>query len=240
MYRTDVIIVLIVYDSVRILRVCPWYEDLEPVLRDRPMARPMRAQETLGPKTIEMSDFVPPAAAHDEDLYNVNDLDAIEGWHATPPPQGPEVAELDIGDHVLDPNLKELGLSQVDDLVDRPPPLPNAKIRSVTPCASQPQPKRRRSSAKLEKSSSTLSLDSPDPTQGRDVFGLKAMLGNIPTKNDRVVAQQELVLAQERITTKMTDKMCDVLLSNRALEMETKKELARDDLEAKKSWPAMK
>lgn len=66
------------------------------------------------------------------------------------------------------------------------------------------------------------------------------MLGNIPTKNDRVVAQQELVLAQERITTKMTDKMCDVLLSNRALEMETKKELARDDLEAKKSWPAMK
>lgn len=59
-------------------------------------------------------------------------------------------------------------------------------------------------------------------------------MSNMPTKEERVVAQQELVMAQEQITTKMMDTMCNVLTSNRALEMETKIELARDEILAKK------
>lgn len=41
-------LLLIFLTLVRILRTCPWYEELEPVMRDCPMARPMWHQDTIG------------------------------------------------------------------------------------------------------------------------------------------------------------------------------------------------
>ncbi|KAH9808117.1 hypothetical protein DFH28DRAFT_1197995 [Melampsora americana] len=34
--------------EVRILRICPWYKELEPVLRDRPLASPLASRDSLG------------------------------------------------------------------------------------------------------------------------------------------------------------------------------------------------
>lgn len=183
----------------------------------------------MGDKGLDMSDFFPAVATQELDLYDGNDTDAIEGWHATPPPHLPGGEDAN---QALNPKLKTWVEGALDDSGDPPAQRP-AKHHLVTPASSQPAPKHRRSRGKLERASS-MTFDSPDPSGSRNPFGLKSMMSNMPRKQDRVLAQQELVNAQERITTQMTDTMCNILTSNHALEMETKRELARDELETKK------
>lgn len=77
---------------VRILRVCPWYEELEPVMRDQPMARPMAYQDSIDHSTLDLSDFVPltqPVGTLKdstvEDSEQDDDSEPYKGWIQTPP-----------------------------------------------------------------------------------------------------------------------------------------------------------
>lgn len=73
----------------------------------------------------------------------------------------------------------------------------------------------------------SLQFESLDNLIGCNTFGLKSMLQFMPTK-------QERVLAQERITNKMTDMMSNILKRNGSLELVTKKEIVIKELQHKK------
>ncbi|KAH9809479.1 hypothetical protein DFH28DRAFT_933777 [Melampsora americana] len=69
--------------QVRILRECPWYEELEPAFRHRPSARPLATRDSLGnqvhqtkPLTQSTQDNIPSPTKS----TNPNDV-----WEATPP-----------------------------------------------------------------------------------------------------------------------------------------------------------
>lgn len=68
--------------------MCPWYEELEAVLRDHPMARPMSFQDF----SLELDNPLDPldpdsrAPSHDPNLNNRPDMDAYAPWNPTPTP----------------------------------------------------------------------------------------------------------------------------------------------------------
>ena len=85
--------------------MCPWYEELEPVLRDRPMARPMGSQDSLGNKEVDIDILTPNLPSQESQFAYDNDTEAIEGWFPTPP-KNRETEVQDETDTWLDPNLK--------------------------------------------------------------------------------------------------------------------------------------
>lgn len=83
--------------------MCPWYKELKLVMRDLPMAQPMRSQETLGDQDIDILDF-PTRAASQDNLENGGDQSpGFEGWIPTPPSCIPDDEGLD--DLTLDNTL---------------------------------------------------------------------------------------------------------------------------------------
>lgn len=198
-------------------------------MRDQPMARPMRFQETLGNDEINILHFVPAQGSQDQELDNANNSDAIADWYPTPPRTMPDLEE---GQAALEPSLKDVDLRAKEDSLGQSGLNPS-KHCSITPSSYQPQRKQQLSSGKSENANTSLVFESPDHSSPRDAFGLKSMMSQIPSKQERAVAQQELVSAQEQMTTKMTDMMSNIVTSNRALELASKKEIASEELKHK-------
>lgn len=222
--------------AVRILRVCPWYEELEPVLRDRPMARPMRSQDTLAHSRLDMADFTPnqPPPSQQESTMDPNDSDPYEGWQATPPRHADadhEDQDLEAA-HILDPALKEVQVSASETSLEesaRPAP----RRRSSTPSGSQSSRKRQKNLSRSDKKSSDHPFDDPSQANARDTLGLKALMSQMPTREERADSQNQVVMAQERMTNMMTEAMTSIITTNRAIEISAKKELALQELQYK-------
>lgn len=93
---------------VKLLQVCPWYEDLEPVLRDQPMARPMQSQDYLGLTDLGMQSFAPNQTSQDNADMDPNDSEVYKGWMPTPPRDVPDQDDKVTGNWLLHPALKGL------------------------------------------------------------------------------------------------------------------------------------
>lgn len=79
--------------------MCLWYEELEPVLRDRPMARTMVSQD------LDIKAFTPNQATQDSRGLDGDDSEVYEGWIPTPPRYPPDANVTEEADVWLDPNL---------------------------------------------------------------------------------------------------------------------------------------
>lgn len=73
-------------------------------------------------------------------------------------------------------------------------------------------------------------FDSPNQASPRDGLGLKALMSQMPTKEERAESQRQVVVAQEWMTATMTEEMSNVITSNHAMEMTAKKELASEEM----------
>lgn len=112
---------------------------------------------------------------------------------------------------------------------------PESRAQDSTPLVGQTSNKRRRVTSKSDRNVVGLSLDSPDngPSRDKDVFGIKSIISQLPSKEERARVQLEASQAQESITTKITETMSNILTSNRELELAAKKEMANEDREAR-------
>ncbi|KAH9806824.1 hypothetical protein DFH28DRAFT_940310 [Melampsora americana] len=74
--------------QVRILRICPWYEDLEPIIGDRPSANPLALRDSL--LNLDNQDQLNTHPEFDEDVYQtLSKTEPYKGWEPTPPRQLP-------------------------------------------------------------------------------------------------------------------------------------------------------
>lgn len=198
------------------------------------MARPMGSQDTLGNHELDMGAFTPKQPSQESPIYHENDSDAFEGWNPTPPRDLADPEDVDVSHEVADRSLRALLGSPTKGAIEEVNHSQTLR-RSITPSPSQSQSprKRRRSGVNVEKKNSSGALDSPDYGVSRDGFGLKSLLSQIPTKEERAESQKEVVLAQERMTNHMTEAMSNIITSNRAMEIAAKKELAAKELQYK-------
>lgn len=238
------------FGSVRILRVCPWYEELEPVLRDRPMARRMGSKDSLAMRDLDIEAFTPNQATQDSQWPDGEDSDLVEGWIPTPP-RYPDADVTDESDRWLDPNLKSTQpspgpvASQFNEtLTTHPSPAPvtgsiddiiasGQHCRSDTPSVSQSGRKRIKSGGNNDNKKALVPFDSSDSQTARDGFGLKGFMSQMTTKEERAESQNQVIRAQERMTNQMTKAMTNIISSNRSMELAAKKEMAAEDLKYK-------
>lgn len=73
---------------------------------------------------------------------------------------------------------------------------------------------------------------------GRDGLGLKALMSQMSTKEERAESHQQVIRAQEHMTNKMTEAMTTMISTNMSMEIAAKKELAAEELAAKKELAA--
>lgn len=108
--------------------------------------------------------------------------------------------------------------------------------RSITPSSSQSARKRPRRGPNLEKKASSSSLQlgtSENASPSRDALGLKGLMGQMPTREECAESHQQVLIAQERMTSQMTEAMSNIILSNRAMEIAAKKEIAIEEFQYK-------
>lgn len=216
--------------------MCPWYKELKAVLRDWPMARPMGSQDSLAIKELDIDLFTPNQATQESQVGNDDDSEVFDGWHPTPP-RNPDPENQEDSDRWLDPNLKSSRASPADSSwEDVSTSLPWRQ--SITPSLSQSSRKLQRPAAGNDKKKGIVSLDSPDIAPGRDAFGLKALMSQMSTKEERAESHQQVIRAQEQMTNKMTEAMTNMISTNISMEIATKKELASDEIAAKKEMAA--
>lgn len=223
------------------------------------MARPMAYQDSTGHSTVDLSDFLLltnksvtlnanfKGADHDEDS------DPVEGWIATPPRPGGADDQESIS--TLDPLLSMLTgspslplpmppeNSQADSLphADVDVPVTSASIpgllqrrRSSTPSLTQASTSKKHPwSCKPDSKTAMPLTNSPDLAHGRDQFGIRAMMAQLPTKAERAESDMEAYLTQERMTDRITETMSSIITSNRALEMANTRELALSENQVK-------
>lgn len=58
-------------------------------------------------------------------------------------------------------------------------------------------------------------------------------MSQMPTREERADSQNQVVMAQERMTNMMTEAMTSIITTNRAIEISAKKELALQELQYK-------
>lgn len=227
-------------------------------MRDRPMARPLFAQDTVGSGDLELAEFLSltknPSQDSEFTVQQNTDSEALVFSKPTPPPG---VLDDDDDSHLsLDPILRSLLDSPSDspfearmasssdrttllaknDLMiessqSQVPAFELTRRRGSTPTAHLPHNKRQRLSKKGDQKPVSLPTDSPDSS--KDLFGIKSMISQLPSKEERVQAQLDASAAQERMTSKITDVMSNIITTNRALELATKKEIALEERQAK-------
>ena len=200
------------------------------------MARPMESQDSLAMKELDIDLFTPNQSAQDAPGAIEEESDAFPGWFPTPPKnRDPEAQEE--SERWLDPNLKSSRASPADSSwEDVSTSLP--RRRSSTPSLSQTSRKRQRSAACNEKKKALGGLDSPDIPPGRDGLGLKALMSQMSTKEERAECHQQVIRAQESMTEKMTEAMTNMISSNMSMEIAAKRELAAEEIAAKKELAA--
>ncbi|KAH9807781.1 hypothetical protein DFH28DRAFT_937483 [Melampsora americana] len=71
--------------QVRILRRCPWYEELEPVFRDQPLANPLATRDSQGQEERQSMSSLKPSKSQSPTGSSVTYT-----WEETPPPHQPE------------------------------------------------------------------------------------------------------------------------------------------------------
>lgn len=244
---------------VRILTACLWYEELEPVVRDRPMARRMFAQDTVGSGGLDMAKFIPLTHILTQDCEALgnqsDDPDTIPGSNPMPPPiildddeqsqssldpilrsllASPLTEPCDVCLPVLHAdNVLQRGKSEVSDGSSQSPAssFSAPRSRASTPTIHHPANKRQRHSNQLNQKAKLLPNYSPDTS--RDLIGIKSMISQLPSKEEGEEAQLDTSQAQKQITTKITDTMPNIITSNRALELTTKKEIVLEEIQEK-------
>lgn len=105
--------------------------------------------------------------------------------------------------------------------------------RSITPSLSQPSVKRQSPSSKLDRKTTSLVSDSPDNGSSRDVFRIKSMIGQLPTKEELAESEKQAAMTQEQITSSITEAMSKIISTNRAMELASKRELALEEIQSK-------
>lgn len=235
----------------RILRACPWYEELDPVMRDRPMARPMYYQDNMGLSNKDKGHGLP------RDLGLTNNLNSQT--HVLEPSEaisGSPLFDLRPNDNdnigALDPLLRSFNASPLttpldlqddvehsitDPLIDTSTSpsfdiLPSgSRRRSSTPSISKSS-KRQLLASKVDRKPASLVADSPDHGSSRDIFGLKSMMGQLPTKEEHAEAKKNAAMTQERMTSRITEAMSNIISLNRAMDLASKREMALDELQS--------
>ncbi|KAH9815757.1 hypothetical protein DFH28DRAFT_927665 [Melampsora americana] len=185
--------------QVRILRRCPWYEELEPVFRDRPSANPLATRDSVGHE-----------GQRSTPLSNPNDSQSPTG--SSLPYTGEDTPPAD-------PLEDELPLSQEH----APPCAPqgsqtNRPSRPVTPSPSNPPSKRLQNNSR---DFSTGSKESPQNTL--DLF---AAMNRLPTKQDLEESESRALKTQEQISSNFSKDMCKMMTTNRATELATRESIA--------------
>lgn len=206
----------------RILRICPWYKELEPVLRDRPMARAIGTQDTLANNDLDITLFTPTQPS--QESLDIHNEEVIEGWFPTPPKNNHATED----GHALDPSLRLMRASPSDSSFEGQTQSHPTR-RSPTPSSSQSPRKRQRAIKKKP----SLAFDSPESSTPCDALGLKSLLSQMPTKEERAESQKQVVLAHERMTQSITEAMTNIITNNRAMDITAQKETAALEMQYK-------
>lgn len=200
--------------EVRILRICPWYEELEPVLRDRPSASPLASRDSLGACEPWSTSFEPGSTSF---LPNNNQPQSPTKstqpytWEETPPHHQPE-------DDL--PSSQEQARSSQE---QAQPSVPQASqsiksSRAVTP--TYPASKRIQSNSK----EIPLSISTKESPQNSLDF--TTALHRIPTKEDRDESKSRFTASQEKISSNFAKEMSNMITTNRAAELASKENIA--------------
>ncbi|KAH9811846.1 hypothetical protein DFH28DRAFT_1130546 [Melampsora americana] len=204
--------------QVRMLRRCPWYEELEPVMGDRPSARPLALRDSLGDQdqnastSTNVDEVEASPAASDSTL-------PYEQWEETPPREVRRRISMDLevaddGSPSLDPKFN---LPKTQETSNRKRPSLSGPDK--------PAIKRGR----LNGVETPLTLhDSP-----KDPLGLGSLVDRIPTKEDRDERERLAAQTQEHMATNITSAISKILTTNRTNELATKEKIARNDLHLK-------
>lgn len=216
-------------------------------MRDHPMAQPMRAKYSLSHSELDITSFSPnqpsqsqndritelkqPSQSQNDPITDMNESDPIDGWFPTPPFQlGDDDDEEDMSDDwVLHPDLRSSQVSPSDESLEEIS-LAAPRKRSITPAGSQPASKKHRSLGKSDLKTPSHPFDSPDSSGPRDGLGLKSLISQMPTKEERAESQHQFVTAQEQITDKMTNVMTNMITSNQAIGIQYKTRVARGSM----------
>ncbi|KAH9811432.1 hypothetical protein DFH28DRAFT_1130994 [Melampsora americana] len=67
--------------ELRILRICPWYKELELVLRDQPSASPFASRDSLGAREKRLTSF----SQVNDQLLSPTKCSSPDSWEETPP-----------------------------------------------------------------------------------------------------------------------------------------------------------
>ncbi|KAH9823951.1 hypothetical protein DFH28DRAFT_1047832 [Melampsora americana] len=203
------------YSPVRILRECPWYEELEPAFRDRPSARPLATRDSLGnqvhrtkpPLTQSTQDNIPSPT----ESTHPNDV-----WEATPPREERELS--------IDPGLWDENTSSQE---RGTPGIPATKksARVVTPSIG---PSKR---PRIKESPSTFEVKSKESPQQSLLFNNLANC--LPTKEEREASEIRAALTQQNISLNVTAAMSQMITSTRANELATKQSIALAEMNVK-------
>lgn len=105
-----------------------------------------------------------------------------------------------------------------------------SRRRSSTPSTSHTSLKRPRVTLKSERKASLFVNDSPELGNGRDMFGFKALIGQMPTKQEREESDEKASISQERLTSRITEQVTNVISANGALDIANKRELALEEM----------
>ncbi|KAH9808412.1 hypothetical protein DFH28DRAFT_1069837 [Melampsora americana] len=202
------------YSPVRILRECPWYEELEPAFRDRPSARPLATRDSLGnhvhrtkPLTQSNQDNIP--SPTESTFPN-------EVWDATPPREERECS--------IDPGLWDENTSSQE---RGTPSIPATKksARVVTPSIG---PSKR---PRIKESPSTFEVKSKESPQTS--FNINNLASCLPTKEEREASEIRAALTQQNISLNVTAAMSQMITSTRANELATKQSIALAEMNVK-------
>lgn len=98
---------------------------------------------------------------------------------------------------------------------------------------SQPGRKRKRLGFNEDHKKTLVPFDSPGIPATHDGFGLKALMIQMNTKEERAESQNQVISAQEGMTHQMTKAMTNIISSNRSMEIAAKKEMAAEELKYK-------
>ncbi|KAH9824896.1 hypothetical protein DFH28DRAFT_1117046 [Melampsora americana] len=186
--------------QVRILRRCPWYEELEPVLRDRPTASPLAYRDSLGDQLRRSS----LSSANEKRSQSPTETTQPETSEDTPPCHQVE-------DNL--PNSQDLATP-----IMAQGPHSNKPSRPVTPSPCNMPSKRPQSNPK-DISSGT----KESPQNSGDIF---SALNRLPTKQDMEASKIRALKTQENMSSNFSKELSRMMTTNRATEMATKENIA--------------
>lgn len=194
------------------------------------MARPMGSQDSLKIINLDMEAFTPNQATKNSQVFDGDDSDVYEGWNPTPP-KGQDREEKDESDTWLDPNLKSTrAIPAPAKRSWEEPSTSQPRRRSITPSVLQPGRKRQPSGVLNDQKKALVSYESPDTPTARDGLGLRFLMSQMTTKEERAESHKEVIQAQEQMANQMTDAMTNIISSNRSEELKYKTQVARANM----------